>query len=69
MVRLASFPYLTAKRSAIVLPVVVRANMSSGGIQHHFGSIDRHGNKHLRVLLVEAVWRLLRWQLWPGTPA
>lgn len=34
---------------------------SSGGIQR-FGSIDRHGNKHMRVLLVEAVWRLLRWQ-------
>jgi len=27
-----------------------------------FGAIDRHGNKHVRVLLVEAVWRLLRWQ-------
>lgn len=36
---------------------------SSGGVQR-FGSIDRHGNKHVRVLLVEAVWRLLRWQ--PG---
>lgn len=36
---------------------------SSGGVQR-FGSIDRHGNKHLRVLLVEAVWRLLKWQ--PG---
>jgi transposase len=36
---------------------------SSGGVQR-FGAIDRHGNKHLRVLLVEAVWRLLRWQ--PG---
>jgi transposase len=34
---------------------------SSGGVQR-FGSIDRHGNKHVRVLLVEAVWRLLRWQ-------
>lgn len=34
---------------------------SSGGIQR-FGAIDRHGNKHVRVLLVEAVWRLLRWQ-------
>lgn len=34
---------------------------SSGGIQR-FGPIDRHGNKHLRILLVEAVWRLLRWQ-------
>ena len=36
---------------------------SSGGVQR-FGAIDRHGNKQLRVLLVEAVWRLLRWQ--PG---
>jgi len=36
---------------------------SSGGVQR-FGSIDRHGNAHVRVLLVEAVWRLLRWQ--PG---
>ena len=27
-----------------------------------FGHIDRHGNKAVRVLLVEAVWRLLRWQ-------
>ena len=36
---------------------------SSGPIQR-FGAIDRHGNKHLRVLLVEAVWRLLKWQ--PG---
>jgi transposase len=27
-----------------------------------FGHIDRHGNKHVRVLLVEAVWRLLKWQ-------
>ena len=36
---------------------------SSGGVQR-FGHIDRHGNGHVRVLLVEAVWRLLRWQ--PG---
>jgi transposase len=36
---------------------------SSGGIQR-FGHIDRHGNKHVRTLLVEAVWRLLKWQ--PG---
>src|SRR5882762_122231 len=36
---------------------------SSGGVQR-FGHIDRHGNKHLRTLLVEAVWRLLKWQ--PG---
>ena len=34
---------------------------STGGVQR-FGHIDRHGNKHVRVLLVEAVWRLLRWQ-------
>jgi transposase len=34
---------------------------SSGGVQR-FGHIDRHGNKHMRTLLVEAVWRLLRWQ-------
>ena len=37
---------------------------SSGGIQRS-GGIDRHGNKHVRVLLVETVWRLLRYQpLW-----
>ena len=36
---------------------------SSGGVQR-FGHIDRHGNKQVRTLLVEAVWRLLRWQ--PG---
>ena len=35
----------------------------SGGVPR-FGAIDRHGNKHIRTLLVEAVWRLLRWQ--PG---
>ena len=36
---------------------------SSGGVQR-FGHIDRHGNARVRVWLVEAVWRLLRWQ--PG---
>lgn len=36
---------------------------SSGGVQR-CGHIDRHGNGHVRTLLVEAVWRLLRWQ--PG---
>jgi transposase len=36
---------------------------SSGGVQR-FGGIDRHGNPRVRVLLVEAVWRLLQWQ--PG---
>lgn len=34
---------------------------SSGGVQR-FGHIDRHGNKHVRTFLVEAVWRLLKWQ-------
>ena len=36
---------------------------SSGGVQR-FGRIDRHGNAPVRVLLVETVRRLLRWQ--PG---
>jgi transposase len=34
---------------------------SSGGVQRT-GHIDRHGNKRLRTLWVEAVWRLGRWQ-------
>jgi transposase len=34
---------------------------SSGGVQRT-GSIDRHGNRHVRVLLIEAVWRLLKYQ-------
>jgi transposase len=37
----------------------------SSGTTLRQGSIDRHGNKHVRMLLVEAVWRLLRYQpLW-----
>jgi transposase len=34
---------------------------SSGGVQRT-GGIDRHGNKLIRVLLIEAVWRLMRYQ-------
>ena len=34
---------------------------SSGG-QRRVGSIDRMGNGRVRALLVEAVWRFLRWQ-------
>ena len=34
---------------------------SSGG-QRRLGSIDRMGNGRVRALLVEAVWRFLRWQ-------
>ncbi len=37
----------------------------SSGTNVRQGSIDRHGNQHVRVLLVEAVWRRLRYQpLW-----
>jgi transposase len=36
----------------------------ASGETARMGGIDRHGNKHLRVLLVEAVWRLVRYQ--PG---
>ncbi len=36
----------------------------ASGETARMGGIDRHGNKHLRVLLVETVWRLLRHQ--PG---
>lgn len=39
---------------------------SSGG-KRLLGSIDRLGNARVRTLLVEAVWRLLRWQ--PGWKA
>jgi len=36
---------------------------SSSGVQR-FGHIDRHGNPRVRMLLVETLWRLLKWQ--PG---
>ena len=39
---------------------------SSGG-KRRLGSIDRMGNGRVRTILVEAVWRLLRWQ--PGWAA
>ena len=44
-----------AKRWAVT-PAVALANTFHGGVQR-FGHIDRHGNKAVRVLLVEAVWR------------
>lgn len=34
----------------------------SSGSQRRLGSIDRMGNGRVRTILVEAVWRLLRWQ-------
>jgi transposase len=37
----------------------------SSGENRRIGSIDRIGNARMRALLVEAVWRMLRWQpLW-----
>lgn len=38
----------------------------SSGTRRRQGSISKHGNPRLRHLLVEAVWRLLKWQ--PGYP-
>lgn len=38
----------------------------SSGATRRQGSIDKHGNPRLRVVLIETVWRLLRWQ--PGYP-
>jgi len=34
----------------------------SSGSKRRVGSIDRMGNGRVRALLVEAVWRFLRWQ-------
>ena len=34
----------------------------SSGSKRRLGSIDRLGNGRMRAILVEAVWRLLRWQ-------
>ena len=34
----------------------------SSGSKRRLGSIDRMGNGRVRAILVEAVWRLLRWQ-------
>lgn len=34
----------------------------SSGATRRQGSIDKHGNPRLRHVLIEAVWRLLRWQ-------
>jgi transposase len=39
----------------------------SSGSKRRLGSIDRMGNGRVRSILVEAVWRLLRWQ--PGWKA
>ena len=40
---------------------------SSSG-QTRYGNIDKHGNPHVRTVLIEAVWRLIRqqpaWHAW-----
>ncbi len=52
----------TAAKSAALLAAV----RGSGG-SRKLGSIDRMGNKRLRCMLVEAVWRLHQWnQGWRG---
>jgi transposase len=32
------------------------------GMMRHEGCIDRHGNPRIRAMLLEAVWRMARWQ-------
>ncbi len=55
-------PFRFANRKEIGSYVGCCPSEHSSGDGQRFGHIDRHGNKHLRVLLVEAVWRLLRFQ-------
>lgn len=56
---------LTENRWAVTL-VVVRASLVLGPNQK-LGSIDRIGNRRMRTLLVEAVWRLKTWNpTWRG---
>jgi transposase len=40
--------------------------IEQSGTKMKQGSINRHGNRRMRVLLIELVWRLVRWQ--PGYP-
>ncbi len=40
---------------------------STGGDGQLLGAIDRQGNRRLRSLLTEAIWRLIRWEpRWHG---
>jgi len=36
--------------------------IEQSGMKLKQGSINRHGNRRMRVLLIELVWRLVRWQ-------
>jgi transposase len=36
--------------------------IEQSGTKTRQGSINRHGNRRMRVLLIELVWRLVRWQ-------
>ena len=36
--------------------------IEQSGTKTKHGSINRHGNRRMRVLLIELVWRLVRWQ-------
>lgn len=36
--------------------------IEQSGTKMRQGSINRHGNRRIRVLLIELVWRLARWQ-------
>jgi len=36
--------------------------IKQSGTKRREGSISRHGNRRMRVLLIELVWRLVRWQ-------
>ena len=60
MAKCATGIVLNIAKPSAVTPAVALANIPLG--VQRFGSIDRQGNKHVRVLLVEAVWRLLKWQ-------
>jgi transposase len=37
-------------------------SICQSGTSQKEGSIDRHGNRRIRVMLIEAIWRLAHWQ-------
>ncbi len=55
-------PFRFSNRKEIGSYVGCCPSEHSSGLGQRLGHIDRHGNKHLRTLLVEAVWRLLHFQ-------
>ena len=52
---------MRSARSAVALRKECPGEHSSAG-KRRVGCIDRMGNGRVRALLVEAVWRFLRWQ-------